>query len=146
MGNMIRNALIGLIVAVAAAGCSKDSGTSPTSTVNVPFSTTDLRAGTGTAAATGRGATVNYTLWLYDATKTDNKGTQVQTTVGGAPFTFTVGTGVIPGFSQGVVGMQVGGLRRITIPPALGYGSAGSPPSIPGNATIIFEIELLAVQ
>ncbi|MEO8680488.1 MAG: FKBP-type peptidyl-prolyl cis-trans isomerase [Vicinamibacterales bacterium] len=145
MGNMIRNALMGLMVAVAAAGCSKDTATSP-STVNVPFSTTDLRVGTGAEAATGRAATVNYTLWLYNSAGTDNKGTLVQTSVGGSPFTFTVGTGVIPGFSQGVVGMKVGGLRRITIPPSLGYGSQGQPPSIPGNATLIFEIELLAVQ
>lgn len=146
MGNMIRNALIGLIVAVAAAGCSKDTGTSP-STVNVPFSTTDLRVGTGAEATTGRTVTVNYTLWLYNAQGVDNKGTMVQTSVGGAPFTFTVGTGVIPGFSQGVTGMKVGGLRRITVPPNLAYGA--NPPSgsgIPANATLIFELELLAVQ
>jgi FKBP-type peptidyl-prolyl cis-trans isomerase len=53
---------------------------------------------------------------------------------------------VIPGFSQGTTGMKVGGLRRVVVPPNLGYGAAGSPPDIPGNATLIFEIELIAVQ
>lgn len=142
---MIRIALIGLVVAVATAGCSKDTGTSP-STVNVPFSTTDIKMGTGTEATTGRAVSVYYTLWLYNAQGVDNKGTMVQTNVGGTPFSFTVGSGVVQGFSQGVTGMRVGGLRRVTIPPSLGYGSQGNPPSIPGNATIIFEIELLAVQ
>jgi FKBP-type peptidyl-prolyl cis-trans isomerase len=147
MRSMIRKAVIGLVVAVAAAGCSKDTGTSPSSTVNVPFSTVDLRVGTGAEATTGRGVTVHYTLWLYNAQGVDNKGTMVQTSVGGTPFSFTVGTGVIPGFSQGVTGMRVGGLRRITVPPSLGYGA--NPPSgsgIPANATLIFELELLAVQ
>ena len=57
-----------------------------------------------------------------------------------------MGSGVISGFSQGVIGMQVGGVRRVVIPPNLGYGAAGSPPAIPGNATLIFEIELLSLQ
>jgi FKBP-type peptidyl-prolyl cis-trans isomerase len=53
---------------------------------------------------------------------------------------------VIQGFSQGTIGMRVGGLRRVVVPPNLGYGSAGMPPDIPGNSTLIFEIELLSVQ
>ena len=61
-------------------------------------------------------------------------------------FTFTVGTGVIQGFSRGVTGMRVGGQRRVVIPPDLGYGSAGAPPAIPGNATLVFDIELRAIQ
>jgi FKBP-type peptidyl-prolyl cis-trans isomerase len=72
----------------------------------------------------------------------DNKGTQFDS----GAFAFTVGSGVISGFSQGVIGMQVGGLRRVVIPPNLGYGAAGSPPAIPGNSTLIFEIELLSLQ
>lgn len=145
MGNMIRNVLVGLVMAVAAAGCSKDSPTAPSA--NVPFSTTDLKIGTGTEATTGRAVSVHYTLWLYNAQGVDNKGTMVQTSVGGTPFPFTVGTGVIPGFSQGVTGMKVGGLRRVTVPPSLAYGA--NPPSgsgIPANATLIFELELLSVQ
>jgi len=146
---MIRNAVIGLVVAVAAAGCSKDTGTSPSSTVNVPFSNTDLRAGTGTEATTGRSVTVNYSGWLYNAQGVDNKGVLFDSSLaaGRTPLVFTVGaSNIIPGFSQGVLGMKVGGLRRTVMPPNVAYGSQGSGNTIPPNATLIFEIELLAVQ
>jgi len=129
------------LVAATAAACGKDN--SPTApSVNVPFSTVDLRVGTGTDAAVGRSANVRYTGWLYSTTAAENKGQQFDS----GSFNFVIGTGVIPGFSQGVVGMKVGGLRRVVIPPSLGYGSQGSPPAIPPNATLIFEIELLSIQ
>jgi FKBP-type peptidyl-prolyl cis-trans isomerase len=80
---------------------------------------------------------------LYSTTAPDNKGTQFDS---GTLPPFTLGTTVIPGFTMGVQGMRVGGLRRVVIPPNLGYGAAGSPPRIPGNSTLLFEIELLAVQ
>lgn len=141
MGNMIRIAMVGVILAVAAAGCGKDSPTSPTS--NVPYSSVDLRAGTGAEAVNGRTATVNYSGWLYNAQGVDNKGTRFDS----GTFNLVVGAReVIIGFDQGVAGMKVGGLRRLTIPPSLGYGAQGRPPAIPGNATLIFEIELVAVQ
>jgi FKBP-type peptidyl-prolyl cis-trans isomerase FkpA len=147
MRSMIRNAVIGLVVAVAAAGCSKDSGTSPSSTVNVPFSNTDLRVGTGTEATAGRTVTVNYTGWLYNTQGVDNKGVQFDTSVGRTPLVFVLGTSqIIPGFNQGVTGMKVGGLRRTVMPPNVAYGSQGSGSTIPPNATLIFDIELLAVQ
>ena len=136
-----------LIVALAAlagsaCGSSNNSPTSPSSPpVNVPFSTVDLRVGTGTEATAGRSANVRYTGWLYSASAPDNKGSQFDS----GSFTFTIGTGVIPGFSQGVVGMRVGGLRRVVIPPSLGYGSQPNGP-IPANSTLIFEIELLSIQ
>jgi FKBP-type peptidyl-prolyl cis-trans isomerase FkpA len=129
--------------AVSGCGGSDSGGGSPTApSANVPFSTTDLRVGTGAEATVGRGAAVNYSGWLYSTTAADNKGTPFDA----GSFSFTVGTGVIPGFSQGVQGMRVGGLRRVVIPPNLAYGTAGSPPRIPGNATLLFEIELVAVQ
>jgi FKBP-type peptidyl-prolyl cis-trans isomerase len=116
--------------------------------VNVPFSTTDLRVGTGPEATPGRTVTVDYTGWLYDSGAADNKGTMFDSSLrpGRTPFVFTVGTGVIQGFSQGTIGMRVGGQRRVIIPPSLGYGSQGSGSTIPPNATLIFELELLAVQ
>ena len=130
--------VFGLALLVSA--CGGDS--TPTApSANVPFSTTDLRVGTGAEATVGRNATVNYTLWLWDRLGVDNKGSRLEA----GTFSFTVGQGVIPGFSQGVTGMRVGGLRRVIIPPALAYGSAGQG-QVPGNATLIFEIELLAVQ
>ncbi len=132
-----------LAAAVTASACSGDSGGSPTApSANVPFSTVDVRVGTGAEANTGRRVTVNYAGYLYSATAAENKGNRFDS--GTLPF--TVGTGVIQGFSQGVIGMRVGGLRRVTIPPSLGYGAAGSPPAIPGNATLVFDIELVSVQ
>jgi FKBP-type peptidyl-prolyl cis-trans isomerase FkpA len=128
-----------LALVFAISGCNKDTGTSPTA--NVPFSTVDVRVGTGAEATTGRVAQVNYSGYLYSATAAENKGTPFDA----GTFAFTVGTGVIPGFSQGVQGMRVGGIRRIIIPPNLGYGAQGSGP-VPGNATIVFQVELLAVQ
>jgi len=132
-----------MALALVVSGCS-DSNSSPTApSVNVPFSTVDLRVGTGAEATNGRLVNVNYSGWVYDSLGTDNKGSRFDA----GTFSFTVGTGVIPGFSQGVVGMKVGGLRRITVPPNLGYGN--SPPANSGiraNETLIFEVELLSVQ
>jgi FKBP-type peptidyl-prolyl cis-trans isomerase FkpA len=141
-----------LLAAVMVAGCGDgDDGTptSPSPSANVPFSTTDLRVGTGLEATLGRAALVNYTGWLYSTTAADNKGTRFDSSLdpGRQPLVIqSLGSGLIQGFSRGVQGMRVGGLRRVVIPPDLGYGAAGSPPAIPGNATLIFEIELLAVQ
>ena len=129
--------LASLIVLVClVAGCS--SPTEPSA--NVPFSVVDLRVGTGATAAVGSPVSVNYTLWLYNAGGVDNKGSRLET----GPFSFTVGQGVITGFSQGVTGMRVGGLRRVTIPPNLAYGSQGGQ-TIPPNATLIFEIDLVSI-
>jgi FKBP-type peptidyl-prolyl cis-trans isomerase FkpA len=122
-----------------AAGCG--SSTAPSSTV--AFSQTDLRVGTGADAVAGKSLTVSYNGWLYDSTQTDNKGTLFQSSPG---FTFTLGTGaVIAGWDRGIPGMKVGGLRRLTIPPDLAYGSSGSG-AIPPNAALVFEIGLLNVQ
>jgi len=122
-------------------------GSSPTSpAVNVPYSQTDLRAGTGDTATAGKRVTVNYTGWLYDASKTDQKGTQFDTSTGRGAFTFTLGAReVIAGWDQGVAGMRVGGLRRLVIPPSLGYGAQTNGP-IPANSTLVFDVELVSVQ
>ena len=86
-------------------------------------------------------------LFRSDAGRAENKGTQVESSVGGQPFTFTVGARqVIAGWDRGVPGMKVGGSRRLVLPPDQAYGSSGSPPKIPGNATLVFDIQLLAVQ
>jgi FKBP-type peptidyl-prolyl cis-trans isomerase FkpA len=134
------------LVALAGSACGGgDSPTSP-SQPSAPFSQTDLRAGTGTEATAGRTATVNYTGWLYDPARPENKGTQFDTSAGRGPFAFRLGAGqVIRGWDQGVVGMKVGGARRLVLPPELAYGSTGSGP-IPPNATLVFDVDLLDVQ
>jgi len=132
-----------LLAALVASGCSS-SPASPSN--NVPFSQSDLRAGTGTAAASGQTLAVNYTGWFYDASKADQKGLVFDSNRGKAAFTFTLGTGaVIDGWDQGLPGMQVGGLRRLVIPPSLAYGS-NRRGSIPANTTLLFEVELLDAQ
>jgi FKBP-type peptidyl-prolyl cis-trans isomerase FkpA len=130
------------------AGCGSSSSPSAPSTSVGTFTQTDLVVGTGPEATAGKTITVNYTLWLYDTSKTDGKGTLVQTSVGSSPLgPLVVGAGsVIKGFDQGVVGMKVGGSRRLIIPPELAYGPAGNPPAIPPNATIVFDITLISVQ
>jgi FKBP-type peptidyl-prolyl cis-trans isomerase FkpA len=134
------------VCALVLMGACRSNSTSPSASVNVSFSATDLSFGTGTAAVAGRTVSMNYTGWLYDAGKPDNKGTQFDSSAGRGPFTFTLGVGqVIAGWDQGVPGMKVGGKRRLIIPPSLGYGAAGVGP-IPGNATLVFDVELLSVQ
>ena len=131
------------VLAAVTAGCS-GSPTAPTHYAQ--FGQTDVRVGTGAAAAAGNVVTVHYTGWLYDSTQLEFKGVQFDSSAGQTPFTFTLGAGtVIAGWEQGLVGMQVGGLRRLVIPPSLGYGSKRYGP-IPPNATLLFEIELLEVQ
>ena len=132
-------------LSVLTAGCGGDSGTSPSPSSGAAYSQTDLRVGTGAEATTGRAATVHYTLWLYDAGRAETKGTQIETSVGGQPFTFTVGARqVIAGWDRGVPGMRVGGQRRLILPPDQAYGSQANG-RIPGNSTLVFDIELVAV-
>lgn len=137
--------LVILAFAAAVAACGKDTPTSPSVNANVPYSQVDVRVGTGAEAVNGRTATVAYALWLYDPNAAQNKGTSIPQP--GNTFSFLVGgNGVISGFNQMVTGMRVGGQRRAVIPPNLAYGSQGQPPSIPGNATLVFEVELLNIQ
>ncbi|MDP2109625.1 MAG: FKBP-type peptidyl-prolyl cis-trans isomerase [Thiobacillus sp.] len=101
----------------------------------------DLVAGSGDTATAGQSVSVHYTGWLTDGQKFDSSLDRDD------PFEFRLGAGqVIPGWDQGVAGMQVGGKRKLTIPPELGYGSRGAGGVIPPNATLVFEVELLAVR
>ena len=128
------------------AGCGSSSPSTPSTSVGT-FTETDLVVGTGTEAVAGKNITVDYTGWLYDTSKPDGKGTQFDSSTGRGPFQLTLGAGqVIKGWDQGVAGMKIGGSRRLIIPPELAYGSAGSPPVIPPNATLVFDISLLSVQ
>lgn len=141
----MRLVLAAALIALTTSACGGgDSPTSPTE--SVAFSTTNLRVGTGAEAVTGRQIAVDYTGWLYSPGGVDNKGAQFDTSYSRDPLVLTAGgTDTIPGFAQGVVGMRVGGLRRVVIPPSLGYGATART-GIPANSTLIFEIELLAVR
>ena len=101
----------------------------------------DLVVGTGATAKAGDQVSVHYTGWLTDGTKFDSSLDR------GEPFAFTLGQGqVIEGWDKGVEGMKVGGKRKLTIPPAMAYGDQGAGDAIPPNATLVFEVELLAVN
>lgn len=101
----------------------------------------DTVEGTGALAQKGQMVSVHYTGWLENGTKFDSSKDRNQ------PFSFKLGAGqVIRGWDEGVAGMKVGGTRKLTIPPALGYGSRGAGGVIPPNATLIFEVELLDIS
>jgi FKBP-type peptidyl-prolyl cis-trans isomerase FkpA len=132
-------------VALAAAGCGGSPTSDPSQVSGVAYSQKDLTVGTGRVAENGNHVSVYYTGWLYDAAGADNKGRQFDSLTSGTGLPVVLGSGgVIKGFDQGVVGMAVGGKRRLVIPPSLGYGSTGAGP-IPPNATLVFDIELVTV-
>ena len=108
----------------------------------------ELKAGTGEVATAGKIAVVQYTGWLYEASAKDNKGKQFDSSLNqGQPFRFPVGAGqVIKGWDQGVVGMKVGASRRLIIPADLAYGDSGAGGVIPPGATLVFDIDLVAIE
>ena len=108
----------------------------------------DEAIGTGAPIAPGQTAIVHYTGWLYSTSAPENKGEKFDSSRDrGQPFEFVVGGGtVIKGWDEGVVGMQVGGRRRLTIPPELGYGPGGARNVIPPNAVLLFDVELLGIK
>jgi FKBP-type peptidyl-prolyl cis-trans isomerase len=147
---MVRRARVralGLLILVAlpfaAAGC----GNSPSTPSDyAPYSQIDLVFGNGPTAATGMTLTVSYTGWFYDSTAADKKGTQFTTSALSGPAVFTAGANsVIEGWERGVLGMQVGGIRRLVIPPSLAYGP-NRYAAIPPNATLVFDIELVGAE
>ena len=107
----------------------------------MPLKIEDMVVGTGAEAVKGKQVSVHYTGWLTDGKKFDSSKDR------GQPFQFALGRGqVIQGWDDGVAGMKVGGKRKLTIPPELGYGAAGAGGVIPPNATLVFEVELLGVK
>jgi FKBP-type peptidyl-prolyl cis-trans isomerase FkpA len=137
-----------LIVVVALAamlspGCTE----APTAPSNyAPFTVTDLQVGQGPGAAPGNILTVHYTGWFFDAAAADQKGAQFDSSAGADPFRFFLGLGqVVPGWDQGLVGMQAGGFRRLVVPPSLAYGGTRNS-VIPPYTTLVFEVQLLQIE
>jgi FKBP-type peptidyl-prolyl cis-trans isomerase len=134
-----------------AQAAAADAGTSsPASSTSAPMKleTFDISPGTGPAIRSGQTAVVHYTGWLYSEAAPDRKGRKFDSSVDrNEPFSFPIGGGqVIAGWDQGVAGMQVGGKRRLVIPPDLGYGASGAGGVIPPNATLVFDVELLGIK
>jgi len=143
-----------LITAVTLCACER-----PEKTVTIPAAPVteliirDIKSGDGAPAQNGQQVTLHYTGWLYDASAEQSHGKQFDSSRGddnnqAQPFHFYLGANqVIPGWDQGIVGMKVGGRRTLIIPSDLAYGKRGAGHGlVPPNATLIFEIELLAVQ
>ena len=128
--------IITMAIMLLVAGCSKDN-----KNMNGELIIEDIIVGQGAEAVKYSIVTVNYTGWLEDGTKFDSS-----LNPGREPLRFTIGAGqMIQGFDQGIPGMKVGGKRKLTIPPNLGYGSQDKG-IIPPNSTLIFELDLLIVE
>jgi len=151
---MTRRPRLAMLVISALAGCGGTSSSAPppppapsvqaaADAVTLPsgLQLIDLREGTGVVPQRGQTVAVHYTGWLSDGTKFDSSRDR------GQPLRFTLGVGqVITGWDEGVSTMRVGGRRQLIIPPHLGYGRRGAPPRIPADATLIFDVELLAID
>ena len=108
----------------------------------------DVKTGTGKEATPGKMVRVHYTGWLFDKSAVDNKGKKFDSSRDRpGNFTFPLGAGrVIKGWDQGVQGMKVGGQRTLIIPSSMGYGARGAGSTIPPNATLVFDVELIGVE
>ena len=117
-------------------------------TDKVSLEVAEHASGGGSEARPGRRVAVHYTGWLFHPDKPSNHGRQFDSSRDrGEPIEFTIGNGeVIPGWEQGIAGMKVGAKRTLVIPPNLAYGRRGMPPTIPENATLVFDVELTAVK
>lgn len=133
--------LIGYFAFTALQNKNNTGGSGQATTTSSGLQVIDEVVGTGQEAKTGDTVSVNYTGWLADGTKFDSSYDRNQT------FDFVLGAGnVIKGWDEGVVGMKVGGKRKLIIPPDLAYGASGYPPVIPANATLTFEVELVSIK
>jgi FKBP-type peptidyl-prolyl cis-trans isomerase len=157
IGLLAAGGILAVVVIVILVSRGGDSGgettsiadTGPKPTVEVPkgpapdhLVVTDLKTGDGAEAKAGDQVSVQYVGVLYDGGKQFDSSWDR-----GQPFDFQLGSGqVIPGWDQGVEGMKVGGRRELIIPPNLGYGAQGQPPTIPANATLVFVIDLVSVS
>ena len=129
-------------------GCGHREPAAPAVTGVTSMQSVELKPGVGDTLTGGKIAVVQYTGWLYEASAADKRGKQFDSSrTSGQPFRFPVGTGqVIKGWDQGVLGMKVGESRRLIIPPNLAYGDRGAGDVIPPGATLVFDIDLVAIE
>lgn len=151
MKSQIKLIAIAVTLGLSMAACSDNSNNNSgnqTMQENASFIKTDTVIGEGATAETGQNVSVHYTGWLFDAKADDKRGAKFDSSVDrGDPFEFPLGAGrVIKGWDEGVAGMKIGGKRTLTIPPEMGYGANGAGGVIPPNATLIFDVELLAIK
>jgi FKBP-type peptidyl-prolyl cis-trans isomerase len=140
-----------LIAAFSTTACSEQAATPTPKMEKSNMSElikNDVKLGEGAEAIAGQNVSVHYTGWLFDEAAADHKGKKFDSSRDrGQPFEFPLGAGhVIKGWDVGVEGMKVGGQRTLTIPSAMGYGARGAGNVIPANATLVFDVELLAVK
>jgi peptidylprolyl isomerase len=142
-----RDTLAGMATAAAAAAVSPLDTAHAQGVRTTPsgLKITDVKVGTGAMPKTGQTVVVNYTGWLYE---NGSKGKKFDSSLDrNEPFEFPIGRGqVIPGWDEGVATMRVGGKRTLIIPPDLAYGASGAGGVIPPNATLIFDVDLLAIK
>ena len=136
-----------VVLAALIAACGSKPVVAPTPGVS-SMQSVELKAGTGPEIAAGKIAVVQYTGWLYEASAPDSKGKQFDSSRStGQPFRFPVGRGqVIKGWDQGVLGMKIGESRRLIIPADMAYGDSGAGGVIPPGATLVFDIDLVAIE
>jgi FKBP-type peptidyl-prolyl cis-trans isomerase FkpA len=153
MGQLQRHfltAAIACAIAGALPGCSAKPNNVPAASTSgiSALEVTDLKNGEGAKVAAGQYAVVQYTGWLYEPSAPDHKGKKFDSSLDtGTPFKFQIGAGqVIKGWDQGVAGMQIGGKRRLVIPPDLAYGDAGAGGVIPPGATLVFDVDLVGIE
>ena len=136
--------------ALSVSACGGDAGMEEPemATTDSGLMITTTQTGSGGEAAAGNSVSVHYTGWLYDPESEGGRGSKFDSSVDrGQPFGFALGAGrVIAGWDEGVAGMRVGEKRELIIPPDLAYGSRGAGGVIPPDATLLFEVELLAVE
>jgi len=146
--NALRAVVVGLVLGCFSACGGKPAPGPQSAPAPQSLEIVELQKGDGATVAAGQRAVLQYTGWLYDASAPEHKGKQFDSSRGGPePFRFTVGRGdVIKGWDQGVAGMQIGGRRRLIIPPDLAYGDNGAAGVIPPGATLVFDVDLLAIE
>src|SRR4051794_32859793 len=147
MRAFLRNCAIPALCLALAGAISTAHAQTPGATMTTPsgLKITDTKAGAGATPKAGQTCVMHYTGWLYE---NGAKGKKFDSSVDrGQPFEFPIGQGrVIAGWDEGVATMKVGGKRTLIIPPELGYGARGAGGVIPPNATLMFDVELLAVK